>query len=98
MIEPSDGTESIYGTEGAGTEFTVRGRIERTQKLMVVNGLQSVIAARIFLPPGTNIKRENQVTIDGEKMLVLDIGKVTHGDGSEHHIEVLCGARTGASV
>ncbi len=87
------GAENIHGaTDGTGAVVNINCRVEQGNDLNVNReGHESRIEALLIMAPDANIGREDLVTLDGEQMIVLEVGKERHGDGSIHHLEVMVG-------
>ena len=91
------GASTDWGTKNdSGATVIINARVERVGRLNIeTRGHESNVEALLIMAPDADIGREDRVILDGEKMLVLDIGKETHGDGSIHHLEVAVGKKVG---
>lgn len=88
-------TTNRFGTKSTGgASVTEKARIQRTRRTFIgAGGRESEIRAVIYTKTSANIAREDIVTIDGEKMHVLDVRPEVHGSGTTHHLKVLAGTR-----
>ncbi len=89
-------TTDLGVKDDSGATVVVNARVEQVNKLNVATqGHESNVEALLIMEPDANIGREDRVVLDGEEMLVLNIGKERHGDGSIHHLEVAVGKKVG---
>lgn len=84
------GAETIHGgTDDSGATVFIKCRVEQGNKLEAnPQGNEQRFDALLIMAADADIGLEDLVILDGEKMIILEIGKERHGDGSIHHLEV----------
>lgn len=84
------GAETIHGgTDDSGAAVNINCRVEQGNRLQAnPNGNELRFDALLIMASDANIGLEDLVTLDGEKMIVLEIGKERDGGGDIHHLEV----------
>lgn len=90
IIKNPSGTKDIHGKEALAAGTTVKARVERTRKsIMLPDRQRAPIDAIIFVSSAT-VQIGAQVEYDSQKYRVMAVDDIVGGGGSLHHRELQC--------